>query len=209
MLQRARVPSTRQEAVASSCPKTRVLVSYWLVLWLPGARGSIQSRDPLLVRTDRPGHPARVCRGKAEKRRRHRQRLLGRHVAVPAARGVAAGRRDSYPTAHTHAHTYLGQASHRGRLSLLARSASAAAAASEPQLEPVRSIAAPAAGLLLAFDRTRHTTPPSAWQLPLHGWRIICSLSRLACLVTHARTHALAARPKAGARVPCTAGRGD
>jgi hypothetical protein len=118
VLQRGRVPSTRQEAVASSCPKTRVLVSYWLVLWLPGARGSIQSRDPLLVRTDRPGHPARVCRGKAEKRRRHRQRLLGRHVAVPAARGVAAGRRDSYPHGphgHTHAHTHISRAGQPSR----------------------------------------------------------------------------------------------
>jgi hypothetical protein len=163
VLQRARVPSTRQEAVAS-CPKTRVLVSYYSARPL-AARCARQ--HPVQGPSPCPDRSASVCRGKAEKRRRqrHRQRLLGRHVAVPAAGGVAAGRRDSYPTAHTHAHTYLGQASHRGRLSLLARSASAAAAASEAQLEPVRSIAAPAAGLLLAFDRTRHTTPPSAWQL--------------------------------------------
>lgn len=117
-----------------------------LVLWLPGARGSIQSRDPLLVRTDRP-----VC---AEAKRKSEggngtgsvcwdvTLLCLPREALPQAEGIA--------TPHTRAHTYLGQASHRGRLLLLARSASAAAAASEAQLEPVRSIAAPAAGLLAA-----------------------------------------------------------
>lgn len=164
MLQRARVPSTRQEAVASSCPKTRVLVSYY---WARPLAARCARQHPVQGPSPCQDRSASVCRGKAEKRRRHRQRLLGRHVAVlclprealPHAEGIATLRRSP------HAHTYLGQASHRGRLLLLARSASAAAAASEAQLEPVRSIAAPVARLLLAFDRTRHTTPPSAWQL--------------------------------------------
>jgi len=154
-----RVPSTQQGATAS-CRTTRVLVSY-----SAASSGcpvhAAASWDPLsypdrsvgLARASQPGH---LCRGKAKKRRRQRQRLLGRHV-VPAA-----SRRCRRPKGSLSPHIGLAQPSRcaakrarepRGKLSLSARSDSAAAAASEAQLiEPEGSIAAPAGCCVRAWN---------------------------------------------------------
>lgn len=104
MLQRARVPSTRQEAVASSCPKTRVLVSYYWARPLAARcarQRPVQGPSPCRSGQDRSARPScpSVPRqsGKA-KAAPAAAAGTSRCCAVPAAGGVAACRRDSYAT---------------------------------------------------------------------------------------------------------------
>ena len=131
------------------------------------------SWDPPRVRTGPigwPGHPAEcVCCAEAKRKSGggHRQRLLGRHV-VPAALGVAAGRRDRSPLSARPAPRARG--SPRQAFAFRAvgqRRGSRIRGAADGARDPSLLLLPP----LLAFCVRacfRGVTTRSAWQLPLH-----------------------------------------